>query len=305
MTRGQLIGLIVAAIVLWFGITVWPGPQIASSWQQNQATTNAQATQTAQAQATETTRAIADDNRRPTATAGTTRYVDEECLDKELHADDVAYMPDCLTAKGDVEVSNSNNGPWTRMYDDVGSTGVLLSCPDGCWIRAPFGANLSPRSIDDLENEMRRTGCEDHRGCEKVERKTWPIEDKPVADHTPAPTPAVSSPPQDNCDDFSLDRDEVRLVPAGMIVDGDVDAAVSADGPWVWTTDSRQNSGAIIVAKTDIYIRAPYEASVYCSTTNIDSIIASKKSSGCATGCKEVHVKDVANKNGTVVLTNR
>ena len=203
--------------------------------------------------------------------------------DKHLEKNEVYQTHRGCTAKGDVEMSSSQSGPWTKLYDDKAETGLLVTCvQEPCWVTTPFGANVTPRTVDDLKAEELRVGC--GSSCKEVIVKTWPLDGgSPLA---PAPAPPVVRPPvvvTDQCD-VSLPKGTKATVPAGCVVSGDV----SVNGKVLF--DSDQNTGLVVVMKAAAEVFAPYGASV----TNADpnDVVNAVKATGCGlpNGCRVVHL---------------
>lgn len=178
--------------------------------------------------------------------------------------------------KGDVEASGSESGSYAPAHLSEASSGNILSCPEGCWIRADFGANITPRTVPDLVNEMKTSGCEGGKGCATV--TCWEMKggnlnkvDCPSSDSgkdtgksgsntTPEPSTQPSKAAPVNCDP-SIKKGEVMLVPKNCVVEGDVAVGTSKSGPWTKLYDSDQTTGLVVVTQTDVYVKAPYGAS--------------------------------------------
>lgn len=220
---------------------------------------------------------------RASAQSTTPPVETDKCVDHEMHEGDTYNVrPDCLV-KGDVEVSQSKDGPWIRQYDDDANTGTVVSCPDGCWVHAPFGANVTPRSYDSVRDEMLSNGCDN--GCESVNLVTWSdsgYTDKTIAAEPTTPAaPAV--PAVDKCA-MSIPNGQKVHVPAGCVVSGDV----AVNGTVLY--DSDQATGLVVVMNQDGDVFAPYGASVSSSDPN--DVAAAVDATGCglAGGCVSVPI---------------
>lgn len=220
----------------------------------------------------------------------------DKCVDHEMHEGDVYYMnPDCHV-KGDVEVSNSKNGPWEPLFDDVGSTGLIVTCPEGCYVHVPDGnggANVSPRTVDDLEAEMLESGCENQAGCTTVDKEIWPWSDD-TSEAQAQPTEPVYNPPATDPCALSIPKkkdgeDAVPvLVPANCRISGDVEVSDSGrDGPFTPLYDSDQATGLVVSTTHEAWYRSPWGASA--SSASVEDLQASQMAVGCglATGCEE------------------
>lgn len=183
-------------------------------------------------------------------------------------------VPAGCNIKGDVEVKGQ------KLYDDDPATGLIVSCPHGCTITAPFGANVTPRTIDDLKTEMLSTGC----GSKCVSVKVVTIDDSTGS------KPSINV--TDLCD-VSLPKGSKALVPGDCIVSGDVEAASSENGPFKALYDSDQTTGLVVVVKSDTWIRAPYGASV--TNAAVDDVVSAVKQTGCGLpgGCRVVNTVTV------------
>lgn len=187
--------------------------------------------------------------------------------DRELHAGETFQVPAGCNVKGDIVV----NG--VKQFDDDPTTGLLVSCPAGCTIKAPFGANVSPRTVDDLKAEMLASGCGSKCASVKV-----------VVIDGGATKPQVTV--TDRCD-VSLPKGTKAIVPGGCVVSGDV----AVNGKALY--DSDQTTGLVVIVKSDVEVFAPFGASV----TNADpqDVVNAVKQTGCGlpNGCRIVIVVTV------------
>jgi hypothetical protein len=181
--------------------------------------------------------------------------------------------------KGDVEVAGSQNGTYAPAHLSEASSGNILSCPEGCWIRADFGANITPRTVPDLANEMKTSGCEGNNGCATV--TCWEMKGGtltklascPTSSDTGKAAPPTSTPdtgkaapptsaPNAAVDcDPSIPKGKAMLIPANCVVEGDVAVGMSETGPWTKLYDSNQTTGLVVVTQADVWVKAPYGAS--------------------------------------------
>lgn len=171
--------------------------------------------------------------------------------------------PGCIV-KGDVEVNGQ------KLYDDDPTTGLLVSCPHGCTITAPWGANVSPRTVDDLKSEMLSTGCD--AGCTDV--KVVTIDDS-------------GSKPSSVICDVSLPKGTTATVPGGCVISGDVFVNGQAE------FDSDQTTGLVVIVESPVEVFAPYGASV--TNANPDDVVNAVKQTGCGLvdGCRIVNIVTV------------
>lgn len=181
-------------------------------------------------------------------------------------------VPAGCNVKGDVIVNGK------QLYDDDPATGLIVSCPNGCTITAPWGANVSPRTVGDLKSEMRSTGCGDTCVTVKVV--------------TIGGTTGTTLNVTDLCD-VSLPKGSKALVSGGCAVSGDVEAASSENGPFKALYDSDQTTGLVVVVKSDTWIRAPYGASV--TNAAVDDVVNAVEQTGCGlpNGCRVVNTVTV------------
>ncbi len=197
--------------------------------------------------------------------------------------------------KGDLVVSSSKDGVYKAANKNEASSGNILSCPEGCWIRADYGANITPRTVPDLYNEMKTSGCEGQKGCKTVtcwemkggnltELANCPTssgnDNGKAPDNTPSATPTSQA---KACGD-ELKVWETRMVPAGCIIVGDV----STDGgPHLQKAgmNNRNDVGFVQVLTKDTVITAPYGAGVHSSPPDtVDGLVKSTKYYGCDHG---------------------
>ena len=194
--------------------------------------------------------------------------------DKEVHADTnaVVTVEAGCNVKGDVSVFE--NGSFVKEFDDEASTGLIVSCPQGCQIKAPFGANISPRTVDDLKSEMLSSGCGSR--CVSVKEVV-------ISDVQPSKPQVIVT---DLCD-VSLPKGAKALVPGGCVVSGDV----AVNGKALY--DSDQTTGLVVIVKSPVEVFAPFGASV----TNADpqDVVNAVKQTGCGlpNGCRVVNTVTV------------
>jgi len=185
--------------------------------------------------------------------------------DHEVKAGETYDVPAGCNLKGDVVV----NG--VQQYDDDPATGLIVSCPHGCTIMAPWGANVTPRAVDDLKTEMLSSGC----GSECSDVKVVVIDDK-----------GTNVQVADLCD-VSLPKGTTATVPGGCVISGDVEV----NGEPLY--DSAQDTGLVVIVESDVEVFAPYGASV----TNADSqdVVDAVEQTGCGlpNGCRVVNTATV------------
>ncbi len=194
--------------------------------------------------------------------------------DYVVKAGETFDVPAGCNIKGDVEVLVNGKFVPQKQGSDP-KTGTIVSCPQGCTIRAPGGANVGPRTVPDIKSEMEKTGCEN--GCATV--KVYTIGSPATAS---APN-GKASPPQASSSSCGpeLKRNEVRVIPAGCIIVGDVFARHASSDPWIWTTDKVQDTGSVQKLSKNLEIKAPFGASVQDSKTDLKSLVETTKAIGC------------------------
>ena len=75
-------------------------------------------------------------------------------------------------------------------------------------------------------------------------------------------------------------KDEVRLIPVGCTVSGDVSTGSSANGPWHFEGKSKATDGTIVIVKNQpTWVKAPYGANA--DTEDPKQVEADMKKSGC------------------------
>ena len=77
---------------------------------------------------------------------------------------------------GDVQIGTSPNGPFTRLYDDDGDTGLVVDMASDGYVYAPEpgGASVNSDSIQTWTVNMTRSGCT--KMCKVVVAETWPLD---------------------------------------------------------------------------------------------------------------------------------
>lgn len=184
--------------------------------------------------------------------------------DHVVNSGETYDVPTGCNVKGDVAVADQ------QLYDDDPTTGLIVSCPHGCTIMAPFGANVTPRTVDDLKTEMLSTGC----GSKCVSVKVVVIDAQPAVNVT------------SQCD-VSLPKGVTATVPGGCVISGDVEVNGKA------LYDSDQTTGLVVIVKSDVTVHAPYGASV--TNANPDDVVNAVKQTGCGLpgGCRVVNTVTV------------
>ena len=213
-----------------------------------------------------------------------------KCVEHEVHANETYDVPAGCNVKGDVSVKDKSGQYVVKFDTGTGSelTGLIVSCPKGCTIKAPYGANVTPDTVDTLKAAMLKDGCDKQQGCKKVD--VFVVEDGPAAKAGTTPAASTTAAPVDKCDP-SLGKGEKMLVPVGCVVSGDVSTGPSETGPWHFEGKGVNTDGTIVVVKTaPIWVFAPYGASV--TGANPDDVKATMMQVGCgfSTGCKTVTV---------------
>lgn len=236
----------------------------------------------------------------------------------------VHVEPGCIV-KGDVEVSDSQGGTYASAHLSD-SQGNLLYCPEGCWIRADYGANITNRPVTELVPEMMSKDCDG--GCKVVHGwvfvggKLTQIPDADVlklvtilsGDPSKAPTPGASPSATPttttkttapvNCDP-SIEKGKSMLVPKNCVVEGDVAVGTAENGPWTKLYDNDQATGLVVVTKADVWVKAPYGASA--SGVSVSDAVSDVFDLGCGLekGCYAgVDTVTVDVSNGQLVITH-
>lgn len=220
--------------------------------------------------------------------------------DHEVKAGETYDVPAGCNVKGDVEVME--NGSFVKKFDDDPATGLLVSCPQGCSIKAPYGANVSPRTVPDLESEMKSSGCTG--GCKSVTKVTIGTvsPDTGKSGATATAVPSTGSPV--NCDP-SIEKGKSMLVPKNCVVEGDVAVGMSESGPWTKLYDNDQTTGLVVVTKADVWVKAPYGASA--SGVSVSDAVSDVFDLGCGLdrGCYGgVDTVTVDVQNGQLVISH-
>ncbi len=164
--------------------------------------------------------------------------------------------PGCIV-KGDVQVNGQ------QLYDDDPATGLLVSCPQGCTIMAPWGANVSPRTVDDLKSEMLSSGC----GSSCTDVKVLVIENFNTQNSGVTATCRGE-----------MKIGETRTLSAGCIIVGDVVVNNVLQKP---VGRNRNDTGYVQKLESDTTVTAPWGAGVYDESWNVDDLVNTTKSFGC------------------------
>lgn len=219
--------------------------------------------------------ANADEHDNQTAQAGNgATNQTATCEERPLPASqDVIEVEAGCNIKGDVFAGSSRDN-LVKLFDDDAKTGLIVSCPNGCFVKAPFGANVTPRDTKSLQDEMAISGCEG--GC-NAPVPVVPI-DRPGNDKQDGTTPpAVDS---GDCG-LELQASEKRVIPKGCIIVGDVFARIPGKGDFVWTTDKRQDTGAVHQLEQDLEVLAPFGAGVHDASLGLENLRETTKLLGC------------------------
>ena len=72
---------------------------------------------------------------------------------------------------GDVAVSDSQSGDFTPLYDNEGSTGLVVDMQKDGWVFAQWGASVNSDSTDQWVENMKLAGCEGK--CLTVNVEAW------------------------------------------------------------------------------------------------------------------------------------
>lgn len=181
--------------------------------------------------------------------------------------------------KGDVEVGSSQSGPFAPAHTHDGM-GNLLECPEGCWIVASYGANVSDRTLQSLLDEQSATGCADNAGCAVVH--VWCFNEGNLTEvtnggtclgtNTKSPTGANA-----NCRG-EMTPGETRTLSAGCIIVGDVVVNDVLQKP---VGRNRNDVGYVEQLTSDTTVTAPWGAGVYDQSWNVDDLVKTTKQFGC------------------------
>lgn len=202
--------------------------------------------------------------------AGTDNSSNATCPgDHHVQNGETYVVPAGCNVKGDV----SANG--TKYYDDDPATGLIVSCPNGCTIDAPWGANVTPRDVNDIEQELRNSGCEGQAGCADV-RIVIIDDDKGGSDNSSNSVDCGGE----------LGQGETRLIKAGCIIVGDVVVDGELQKPRGRSTNT---VGYVQLLDADTNVEAPWGAGVYESEFwDVNVLVENTKKYGCdqGAGCK-------------------
>lgn len=241
--------------------------------------------------------ASADDNITTQTGGGGATTSQAACEERPLPAsqDIIEIEPGC-NVKGDIWAGPTRDSV-KKLHDDNEKTGLIVSCPNGCFVKAEHGANVTPRTVPDLESEMKDSGCGITGGCETVDKQVVnrdaPDGGKPSAGDGTVPGQKSTEDLLADCDLSLRPTDPPIRVPKGCIVMGDVQVASSQGGSFAPLYDNNPKTGLIVnVVSDNVWVRAPFGASVNDSTPA--EAEASMKMVGCglADGCVAVKIVD-------------
>lgn len=220
---------------------------------------------------------------------GTSSYQDAECP-QDYHVDngEEFNVPAGCQIKGDVIVNGE------QLFDNDANTGLIVSCPQGCQIKAPWGANVTPRDVDDLKEEMLSSGCGMTSGCNDVKIVVIDQDGKGGEEpsSTPSATPTATSTPEptstqpidDGCEP-ELKLGEKRMIAKGCIVVGDVFVRpAGSDGEFRPVFDNRKDTGTVHLLTEDTEVWNLQGASIMPAGMELADIVTATKLAGCGTG---------------------
>jgi|GEM_PF-6431425 len=105
---------------------------------------------------------------------------------------------------------------------------------------------------------------------------------------TPEPTAAATLSVTGDLCEMKWKPGQIRQVPAGCTVSGDVQVATGPNGPWIALYDNNQDTGLVVNFGSSLWIKAPWGASANASPAEwwVDAM----KVRGCAGSCSSVVV---------------
>jgi hypothetical protein len=197
--------------------------------------------------------------------------------DKHVKENETIRVHAGCRVKGDIELWNGHR--FVRLYDKgEGSekTGLVTSCTKSCKIHAPFGANVTPRSVSSLKRELMRTGCGGH-GCESVKVVVFP--------HKGKPTKGVCN--------KEIASGHKLLIRGSCRVSGDIEVSRSKDGDYTALYDDKSETGTLLRVPDGhkVWVRAPFSGAS-ANSRSVDENVSSMKKDGCGqpNGCSRVQV---------------
>lgn len=193
------------------------------------------------------------------------------CVDHEVKPGETYTVPPGCNIKGDVELFVNGQFVQQKQGNDP-KVGTIVSCPQGCTIRAPFGANVGPRTVPDLTAEMKSKGCID--GCTTVNVVTA---DGSQACQGKDCAPRSGVPTVSNCGG-ELKLGETRAIPAGCTIVGDVVVNGQLQKP---VGRGSNTVGYVQQLAASTTVTAPFGAAVYDSTMPVQNLVQTTKSFGC------------------------
>jgi len=90
----------------------------------------------------------------------------------QLAAGEVKLVSAGSTVAGDIEVASEQAGPWTKLYDNDGTTGLVVVLTADSWVKAPWEATVSNVDPQKVAAGMKASGC--GSSCASVAVVTWP-----------------------------------------------------------------------------------------------------------------------------------
>lgn len=182
--------------------------------------------------------------------------------------------------KGDVSI-RLPDGSYQKQYVEGsdGTIGNIVSCPQGCHIRADFGANVGPRTVPDLTAEMQKTGCVG--GCKTVTPHVINACGKDgCGNGGKAPSPQVSA----QCEP-EIKLGDKRVVAAGCVVVGDVlIRQVGSSQDFKPVFDNLKDTGTVQQLTQPMEVWNLQGASVMPAGSDLSSAVQATKIAGCGTG---------------------
>jgi hypothetical protein len=169
-----------------------------------------------------------------TASTSTTAVPEPDPCEHAMQNNEIRLVHKACSVKGDVQVASSATGPWTTLYDDDPATGLVVTFTADTYVRTPWGANVTSRTLESIETELKSVGCVS--GCTTVVKKTWPEGTSTSttvngststtvngsSTSTTSTGSSTSTTAAQDCAVTTIAAGQTKTVPAGSVLDGDV-----------------------------------------------------------------------------------
>lgn len=165
-------------------------------------------------------------------TSTTATKPEPDACEHAMKVNEVYLVHKGCSVKGDVQVASSATGPWTTLYDEDPSSGLVVTFAADTYVRTPWGANVTSRTLASIEEELKSVGCVS--GCTTVVKKTWPEGTTTTTTGSTTTTAAngttttttngssTSTTAARDCAVTTIASGQTKNVPSGSVLDGDV-----------------------------------------------------------------------------------